>query len=677
MDSIDAALDTIESLVAAGAVQPCDGRWIGPDELADAQGARRGPDAAAPSTGRADHGLRVPTPAPSPSRRRRAAASTASSTCCAPTASPAGSSTAATARAALDVEIRREGRARRHRQGRAPAPRPREGRASAPAATASPATSTRRSSPASSSPSPLPPAPPTAPPRRSGARPPMQLDPDRRLLERIFEEVRRTAAEPAGGIRLTCAKSRSASSSPRPASKRRSPRSKHHRRRRRTPASASSSPCGHHGRRLARDRRRLDVDSLRRRPCSAEPPTILFIHDSFPGAVRRARPLARRPGLAGRLRHRRRRAAPTRASASCATPPHRAPSPQHPSLRPADGPRRDQSPGLRPRRPCGPPRRLPPRRRSSPTPAGAPGCSPSRSFPRPRSSPTASGGTASPAPTWPGSPPTAIPPAAAPQRRRCTSSARNAPIAMDLAAADAAVCPTAFQAAQFPPVFREHLTVLHDGIDTDSSAPTPAAPAATPSAASSPRAPGSSPTRPAAWSRTAASRSSWRRCRTCSRADPKAVAVIAGENRVCYGGEASARTDWKARALAENDIDPRRVRFTGTPRPRRIPPPAAALRRARLSHGSLRALLVDARGDEPPAARWSSPTPSPVREFAGRERAALVERAAPAALAEAIVATSPGRPTERRAARAANRRGARLGSRRFRRLAVAPSRRWR
>ena len=53
--------------------------------------------------------------------------------------------------------------------------------------------------------------------------------------------------------------------------------------------------------------------------------------------------------------------------------------------------------------------------------------------------------------------------------------ARNAPIAMDLAASDAAICPTAFQASQFPEVFRRHLSVMHDGIDTDYFQPSPAA----------------------------------------------------------------------------------------------------------------------------------------------------------------------------------------------------------
>jgi hypothetical protein len=46
-------------------------------------------------------------------------------------------------------------------------------------------------------------------------------------------------------------------------------------------------------------------------------------------------------------------------------------------------------------------------------------------------------------------------------------------------------------------------------------------------------------------------------------ADPRAVAVIAGENRVAYGGDALRRTDWKTEALRTPGLDPARVRFTG------------------------------------------------------------------------------------------------------------------
>lgn len=43
----------------------------------------------------------------------------------------------------------------------------------------------------------------------------------------------------------------------------------------------------------------------------------------------------------------------------------------------------------------------------------------------------------------------------------------NAPIVMDLALCDAALCPTRWQASQFPAALRNHLTVVFDGINTD------------------------------------------------------------------------------------------------------------------------------------------------------------------------------------------------------------------
>lgn len=45
-------------------------------------------------------------------------------------------------------------------------------------------------------------------------------------------------------------------------------------------------------------------------------------------------------------------------------------------------------------------------------------------------------------------------------------------------------------------------------------------------------------------------------------ADPRTVAVIAGENRVAYA-EALRRTDWQAEALRMPGLDPARVRFVG------------------------------------------------------------------------------------------------------------------
>ena len=43
----------------------------------------------------------------------------------------------------------------------------------------------------------------------------------------------------------------------------------------------------------------------------------------------------------------------------------------------------------------------------------------------------------------------------------------NSPIVMDLAQADAAICPTRWQANQFPPAMRRHLSVIFDGVDTE------------------------------------------------------------------------------------------------------------------------------------------------------------------------------------------------------------------
>ena len=43
----------------------------------------------------------------------------------------------------------------------------------------------------------------------------------------------------------------------------------------------------------------------------------------------------------------------------------------------------------------------------------------------------------------------------------------NSPIVMDLAQADAAICPTHWQADQFPAAMRQHLSVIFDGVNTE------------------------------------------------------------------------------------------------------------------------------------------------------------------------------------------------------------------
>ncbi len=231
--------------------------------------------------------------------------------------------------------------------------------------------------------------------------------------------------------------------------------------------------------------------------------------------------------------------------------------------------------------------------------------------------------------------------------------ARNAPIAMDLAAADAALCPTRFQAAQFPKLLAGGLTVEHDGIDSDLYAPDPVARRSTLGGLVAEDAHvvsyatrGMEPHRGFPQFMAALPR--------ILAADPRAVAVIAGENRVAYGGSTLRRTDWKARALAEHEIDPARVLFVG-PLPR-----GDYLRLLQRSDAHVYLTV-------PFVLSWSmleamstgcalvlSDT-EPVREFAGPEEAALVPFADPAALAEAVGATLAAPPeveARRRAARA-------------------------
>ncbi|NVK42688.1 MAG: glycosyltransferase [Oceanospirillaceae bacterium] len=52
---------------------------------------------------------------------------------------------------------------------------------------------------------------------------------------------------------------------------------------------------------------------------------------------------------------------------------------------------------------------------------------------------------------------------------------KNTPILQDLAAMDWGQCPTQFQHSKFPSIFRDRLSVLHDGVDTNFFKPDPAA----------------------------------------------------------------------------------------------------------------------------------------------------------------------------------------------------------
>lgn len=55
--------------------------------------------------------------------------------------------------------------------------------------------------------------------------------------------------------------------------------------------------------------------------------------------------------------------------------------------------------------------------------------------------------------------------------RKLLQRGRNAPMAVDMAGADLCLCPTRFQASQFPAGLRDQLTIIHDGVDTTLHAP--------------------------------------------------------------------------------------------------------------------------------------------------------------------------------------------------------------
>ena len=214
--------------------------------------------------------------------------------------------------------------------------------------------------------------------------------------------------------------------------------------------------------------------------------------------------------------------------------------------------------------------------------------------------------------------------------------ARNAPLAIDLSAADAAICPTNFQAGQFPPVFRAALSVLHDGIDTNYFRP------------------GSSP-RDATLDGLIAEDARLVTYATRGMephrgfpqfmaavpgilATPKVVVVVAGDNLVAYGGDNLKGVDWKEKALAEADIDPARVHFVGHL------DRAAYLRLLQRSDAHVYLTV-------PFVLSWSmleamscgcplvlSDT-APVREFADASAASMVDMASSGAICDAVVET--------------------------------------
>ncbi|WP_316247391.1 glycosyltransferase [Roseobacter fucihabitans] len=145
---------------------------------------------------------------------------------------------------------------------------------------------------------------------------------------------------------------------------------------------------------------------------------------------------------------------------------------------------------------------------------------------------------------------------------------RNASISAELLSADLGLCPTHFQADQFPIELRQKISVLHDGVDTDYYAPLAQkdrlGQAEHPALAQIPKnaqlvtyaTRGMEPHRgfPQVF------KAFWE----ISKEWDNVYFVLAGENTVFYGSDQDRRVDWLERCKAAYPIAPDRLIFTGT-----------------------------------------------------------------------------------------------------------------
>ncbi|MEM8988596.1 MAG: glycosyltransferase [Pseudomonadota bacterium] len=145
---------------------------------------------------------------------------------------------------------------------------------------------------------------------------------------------------------------------------------------------------------------------------------------------------------------------------------------------------------------------------------------------------------------------------------RLRARSRNAPILMDLAHGDAGLCPTNWQQAQFPPLFRDKLAVHHDGVDTAYFAPKPGARLKLPNLDLSQAdeiityvARGMEPYRGFPQFMEALAH--------VQKMRPGAHGVIVGADRIAYGAALPEGESYKTRALETLDLDPARTHFTG------------------------------------------------------------------------------------------------------------------
>ena len=139
---------------------------------------------------------------------------------------------------------------------------------------------------------------------------------------------------------------------------------------------------------------------------------------------------------------------------------------------------------------------------------------------------------------------------------------RNTPMLLELAAGSFCLCPTRFQAGQFPRRFDPLIRVIHDGVDTALHAP----------AASRPGRVGDLDLTAMPEIVTYATRGMepqrgfpqfMRALAALQAARPGLHAIIVGQDRVAYGRSLPEGESWKQRMLAECDLDLSRVHFTG------------------------------------------------------------------------------------------------------------------
>lgn len=148
---------------------------------------------------------------------------------------------------------------------------------------------------------------------------------------------------------------------------------------------------------------------------------------------------------------------------------------------------------------------------------------------------------------------------------RVSTVARSAHLIQAMLQADAGLCPTRYQADSFPPELRGKLTVIHDGIDTETVRPNPAATLALPNGRVLKAG-------DEVLSYVSRSLEPYRGFHVFMRALPRILAerpeaqvVVVGGDGVSYGSKPRDADSWKARALAElgDRLPLDRVHFLG------------------------------------------------------------------------------------------------------------------